>query len=88
VIASVTESFCAACSRTRITADGKVRSCLFSNEETDLLSVMRSGASDEEICDVWAGAMMLKPRAYGSDEVTLNDPEYVQPERTMSAIGG
>jgi cyclic pyranopterin phosphate synthase len=32
--------------------------------------------------------MMLKPRAYGSDEVTLNDPEYVQPERTMSAIGG
>ncbi|MGO3034572.1 GTP 3',8-cyclase MoaA [Corynebacterium variabile] len=88
VIASVTESFCAACSRTRITADGKVRSCLFSNEETDLLSVMRSGASDEEICAVWAGAMMLKPRAYGSDEVTLNDPEYVQPERTMSAIGG
>ncbi|MGO3101735.1 MAG: GTP 3',8-cyclase MoaA, partial [Corynebacterium variabile] len=69
-------------------ADGKVRSCLFSNEETDLLSVMRSGASDEEICAVWAGAMMLKPRAYGSDEVTLNDPEYVQPERTMSAIGG
>ncbi len=88
VIASVTESFCAACSRTRITADGKVRSCLFSGEETDLLSVMRSGASDEEVCDVWASAMLLKPRAYGSDAVTLNDPEYVQPERTMSAIGG
>jgi cyclic pyranopterin phosphate synthase len=88
VIASVTESFCAACSRTRITADGKVRSCLFSQEETDLLSVLRSGASDDEVAEVWAGAMWNKPRAYGSDEVTLNDPEYVQPDRTMSAIGG
>lgn len=88
VIASVTESFCAVCSRTRITADGKVRSCLFSAEETDLLAVMRSGASDAEVADVWAGAMLGKPRAYGSDAVTLDDPEYVQPERTMSAIGG
>lgn len=88
IIASVTESFCSACSRTRITADGKIRSCLFSNSETDLLSVLRSGASDDEIANVWATAMADKPRAYGSDAVTLNDPEYVQPERTMSAIGG
>lgn len=88
VIASVTESFCASCSRTRVTADGRVRSCLFSRQETDLLSVMRSGASDREIAEVWAGAMRLKPRAYGSDGVTLDDPGYVQPERTMSAIGG
>ncbi|AGP31572.1 GTP 3',8-cyclase MoaA [Corynebacterium terpenotabidum] len=88
VIASVTESFCAACSRTRITADGKVRSCLFSREETDLLALLRSGASDEQVAGVWAGAMRLKPRAYGSDAVTLNDPEYVRPDRTMSAIGG
>lgn len=88
IIASVTESFCAACSRTRITADGAVRSCLFSNEETNLLGAMRSGCSDEEIADMWAGAMMRKPRAYGSDTVTLNTPGYVPPARSMSEIGG
>ncbi|HIW95976.1 MAG TPA: GTP 3',8-cyclase MoaA [Candidatus Corynebacterium gallistercoris] len=87
-IASVTESFCAACSRTRITADGKVRSCLFSQEETDLLALLRSGASDEQVARSWQEAMWGKPRGYGSDVVTLNDPEYVQPERSMSAIGG
>ncbi|WP_235840690.1 GTP 3',8-cyclase MoaA [Corynebacterium liangguodongii] len=88
IIASVTESFCAACSRTRLTADGHVRSCLFSNEETDLLGPMRAGASDEEIAEIWAGAMWAKPRAYGSDTVTLNTPGYVPPERSMSEIGG
>lgn len=88
VIASVTESFCAACSRTRITADGKVRSCLFSQEETDLLGLLRDGSTDEQVAARWQQAMWVKPRAYGSNQVTLNDPEYVQPERTMSAIGG
>lgn len=88
IIASVTESFCAACSRTRITADGKIRTCLFSQTETDLLGLLRGGASDDEIADTWQAAMWNKPRAYGSNEVTLNSPEYVQPERTMSAIGG
>ncbi|MCJ7857858.1 GTP 3',8-cyclase MoaA [Corynebacterium kalidii] len=88
IIASVTESFCAACSRTRITADGRVRSCLFSQEETDLMGLLRGGADDEDVARTWATAMWGKPRAYGSDAVTLNDPEYVQPERTMSAIGG
>lgn len=88
IIASVTESFCAACSRTRITADGRVRSCLFSQEESDLMGLLRAEASDEDIARAWAAAMWGKPRAYGSDGVTLNDPEYVQPERTMSAIGG
>ena len=84
----MTESFCAACSRTRITADGKIRTCLFSQTETDLLGLLRGGASDDEIADTWQAAMWNKPRAYGSNEVTLNSPEYVQPERTMSAIGG
>ncbi|WP_291477551.1 GTP 3',8-cyclase MoaA [Corynebacterium sp.] len=88
IIASVTESFCAACSRTRVTADGRVRSCLFSREETDLMGLLRRGADDDEIASIWATAMWGKPRAYGSDTVTLNDPGYVQPERTMSAIGG
>ena len=88
IIASVTESFCSACSRTRVTADGKIRSCLFSKEETDLMWLLRGGASDEDVALGWARAMWGKPRAYGSDEVTLNDEAYVQPERTMSAIGG
>ncbi len=88
IIASVTESFCAACSRTRITADGKIRSCLFSNEETDLMNMLRNGTSDNDIALHWARAMWGKPRAYGSDDTTLNDADYVQPERTMSAIGG
>ncbi|WP_312097258.1 GTP 3',8-cyclase MoaA [Corynebacterium dentalis] len=88
IIASVTESFCAACSRTRITADGHIRSCLFSHEETDLMELLRDGSSDEDIARRWQSAMWMKPRAYGSDDVTLNSADYVQPERTMSAIGG
>lgn len=88
LIAPVTESFCAACSRTRITADGKVRSCLFSQEETDLLGLLRSGADDAAVAARWQEAMALKPRAYGSDTVMVSDPSYVQPDRTMSAIVG
>ncbi|WP_353479647.1 hypothetical protein [Streptomyces sp. ALI-76-A] len=48
VIASVTRPFCAACDRTRLTADGQVRTCLFAREETDLRAALRSGAPDEE----------------------------------------
>lgn len=88
IIASVTESFCSACSRTRITADGHIRSCLFSQEETDLMELLRDGSSDEDIVKRWQAAMWKKPRAYGSNELTLNSADYVQPERTMSAIGG
>lgn len=66
VIASVTEPFCGACSRTRITADGKVRTCLFSHAETDLLQLLRGGASDDEIADRWAAAMWLKPMSHGT----------------------
>lgn len=88
IISSVTEPFCAACTRTRVTADGKVRSCLFSHEETDLLSTLRAGADDAGIAQVWRDAMWAKPRAHGSDRVGLARPDFVQPERTMSAIGG
>lgn len=88
IISSVTEPFCAACTRTRVTADGKVRSCLFSHEETDLLSTLRAGADDEGIAQVWRDAMWAKPRAHGSDRVGLARADFVQPERTMSAIGG
>ncbi|MFJ4161028.1 GTP 3',8-cyclase MoaA [Microbacterium testaceum] len=88
IISSVTEPFCAACTRTRVTADGKVRSCLFSHEETDLLSTLRAGADDAGIAQVWRDAMWAKPRAHGSDRVGLARADFVQPERTMSAIGG
>lgn len=88
IISSVTEPFCNACSRTRVTADGRIRSCLFSHEETDLLSVLRDGADDEGLAQVWRDAMWAKPRAHGSDTVGLARADFVQPERTMSAIGG
>ncbi|WP_420180870.1 GTP 3',8-cyclase MoaA [Paenarthrobacter sp. TA1.8] len=88
IIASVTEPFCSDCRRTRITAEGKIMSCLFSREESDLLSVLRSGGSDEDIVQRWQDAMWLKPKAHGMDHVGLDAPDFVQPERSMSAIGG
>lgn len=88
VIASVTEPFCADCKRTRITAEGRIRSCLFSHEEFDLLPLLREGATDAELADRWRAAMWLKPRAHGMDHVGLDSADYVQPERSMSAIGG
>ncbi|MBM7051863.1 GTP 3',8-cyclase MoaA [Rothia sp. ZJ1223] len=88
IIASVTEPFCSACSRTRITSDGKVRSCLFSLTETDLMGALRSGASDEEVADIWRGAMWSKPAAHGKNSAGFEAEDFVQPERSMSAIGG
>lgn len=88
LISSVTEPFCAACTRTRITAEGRVRSCLFSHDETDLLAVMRGGGSNEDIARNWRKAMWFKPRAHGSESVGLSSADFVQPERSMSAIGG
>lgn len=88
IIASVTEPFCADCKRTRITAEGKIMSCLFSREEFDLLGLLRSGAADEEIVRRWQEAMWLKPKAHGMDHAGLDDPGFVQSERSMSAIGG
>lgn len=83
IIASVSEAFCSDCRRTRLTAEGGVRSCLFSHTETDLLGPLRAGAGDGEIADLWRGAMWAKPSGHGLDSGT-----FVQPERTMSAIGG
>ncbi len=88
IIASVTEPFCEACSRTRVTADGKIRSCLFSHEETDLMAALRDGSNDEQIADIWRAAMWAKPKAHGQTKVGLGTPGFVQPDRSMSAIGG
>ncbi|WP_030422827.1 GTP 3',8-cyclase MoaA [Streptomyces sp. SCSIO 75703] len=83
VIASVTRPFCRTCDRTRLTADGQVRSCLFAREETDLRTALRSGAPDEEIAGLWRTAMAGKKAGSG-----LDDPSFLQPARPMSAIGG
>lgn len=83
VIASITESFCGDCTRTRLTADGHVRSCLFSDDETDLLGALRAGADDQAVLDRWRRAMWAKPRDHGDDTDGL-----VRPTRGMSAIGG
>ncbi|MFJ2020592.1 GTP 3',8-cyclase MoaA [Streptomyces nodosus] len=83
VIASVTRPFCAACDRTRLTADGQIRTCLFATEETDLRGALRSGAADEEIARIWRHAMWGKKAGSG-----LDDPRFLQPARPMSAIGG
>jgi cyclic pyranopterin phosphate synthase len=88
IIASVTEPFCSDCRRTRITAEGKIMSCLFSREEFDLLGLLRSGASDDALAQRWQDAMWIKPKAHGMDHVGLDAPDFVQPDRSMSAIGG
>ena len=83
VIASVTRPFCRACDRTRLTADGQVRTCLFATEESDLRGALREGATDDQIAARWRLAMWGKKAGAGID-----DPSFVQPDRPMSAIGG
>ncbi len=83
VIASVSHAFCSACDRTRLTADGQVRNCLFAASETDLRGLLRAGADDMEVEAAWRTAMWNKAAGHG-----INDPGFVQPDRPMSAIGG
>src|SRR4051812_37026996 len=83
IIASVTRSFCEACDRTRITAEGTVRSCLFGDDETDLRGLLRSGASDDELADRWRAAMWGKQAGHGIDAA-----DFVRPLRSMGGIGG
>ena len=83
IIASVTRSFCAACDRTRLTAEGTVRSCLFGDDETDLRGLMRGGASDHDLAEWWRAAMWGKQAGHGMDRA-----DFVRPQRSMGAIGG
>jgi GTP 3',8-cyclase len=83
VIASVSHAFCSTCDRTRLTADGQIRSCLFAAEETDLRGLLRGGAHDDAIEAAWRTAMWGKPAGHG-----INEPNFIQPDRPMSAIGG
>ena len=83
IIASVSHPFCDACDRVRITADGRLRTCLFSLAETDVKALLRGGATDEEIGDVLIQAVWNKEPGH-----RINQPDFVKPARTMSAIGG
>jgi cyclic pyranopterin phosphate synthase len=83
VIASVTEPFCDHCNRVRITADGHLRTCLFSLSEHDLKGLLRSGATDEELADFVIAAVWKKEAGH-----KINQPDFVKPDRSMSVIGG
>jgi cyclic pyranopterin phosphate synthase len=83
IIAPVSEPFCGHCNRIRLTADGKVRTCLFSVTEHDLRSLLRSGASDAEI-EKWLGAVVDQKEARHH----IGEPDFVPASRSMSCIGG
>src|ERR1051325_774481 len=83
IIAPVTEPFCGACSRIRLTADGQIRTGFFSTVEPSLRDVVRSGATRDELIEYIHSVILKKePRHF------INDPGFVTPSRTMSFIGG
>jgi cyclic pyranopterin phosphate synthase len=79
----VSEPFCSDCNRVRLTADGKLRTCLFSVNETDLREPLRSGATDDQVADVIRDAVWRKELKH-----RVGEKGFRQPPRTMSAIGG
>jgi cyclic pyranopterin phosphate synthase len=79
----VSEPFCADCNRIRLTADGRLRTCLFSLNETDLRGPLRAGASDAELEEIIRAAVWRKELKHH-----VGEPGFIQPQRTMSAIGG
>lgn len=88
IIASVSQPFCAACDRLRLTADGQFRNCLFSQEETDVRMLLRDTSLTEDeiragIADTLRKVTLAKLPGHG-----INDPSFIQPARPMSAIGG
>jgi len=79
----VSEPFCGDCNRIRLTADGRLRTCLFSLNETDLRGPIRAGADDDELEHVIRDAVWRKELKHH-----VGEPGFIQPARTMSAIGG
>jgi cyclic pyranopterin phosphate synthase len=82
-VASVTRPFCGTCNRLRLTADGAIRNCLFSDNELSVRSLMRSNGTDEDIALVLRRAVWGKLPGHG-----INDPGFLRPTRSMSQIGG
>ena len=83
IIAPVSIPFCGQCSRIRLTADGKLRTCLFSMEEHDVRHLVRNGATDSDIERFFLDAVYQKEPGH-----RINEPDFVQPDRTMVYIGG
>jgi cyclic pyranopterin phosphate synthase len=83
VIGSVTEPFCATCDRVRLTADGQLRACLFSTDETDLRALLRSGAGDDQLAEALQATVGAKWAGHGITAV-----DFTRPARSMSEIGG
>jgi cyclic pyranopterin phosphate synthase len=83
IIAPVSEPFCGHCNRIRLTADGKVRTCLFSVAEHDLRSLLRNGSSDQEIGDWLKGVVWQKEARHH-----IGEPDFQPASRSMSCIGG
>jgi len=83
LIAPVTQPFCGHCSRIRLTADGKLRTCLFSREDHDLRGLLRENASDEDLASYVRSVVREKEKGH-----RINEPGFVPPSRTMVFIGG
>ena len=82
-IASVSQPFCMNCNRFRITADGKLRNCLFSLEETDLKAMLRNGTDDLTIIEAVRASITAKMEGH-----EINTAKFIQPDRPMYSIGG
>ena len=83
LISTVTQPFCGTCNRLRLTADGSIRNCLFSDDEHVVRDVMRAGGSDEEIARILHRAVGEKFPGHA-----INEPGFLRPHRSMSMIGG
>ena len=83
IIPAVSEHFCGDCNRLRLTADGQLRPCLFSQQEIDLLSILRQGCNDEMLAELLGKSVQDKPERHG-----LHDAGYTPGKRRMHGIGG
>jgi len=83
LISTVSEPFCGTCNRLRLTADGSIRNCLFSDDEHTVRDVLRSGGTDEAIATILRRAVWAKFPGHA-----INEPEFLRPQRSMSMIGG
>ena len=83
IIASISRPFCMSCNRIRLTAEGKLRNCLFALDEVDVKSLLRNGVADAEIAAVIRGNVLAKWEGH-----EINTSRFIKPLRTMHAIGG
>ncbi len=83
LIASVSQPFCGSCNRFRVTADGKLRNCLFSHEETDIKSLLRGSGTDQEMAEAMLTCIAAKKEGH-----EINTARFIQPDRPMYSIGG